>query len=458
MKRFLGAAAMLGMTSPLAAQTTLGFDDFDGGITFDSFFISPDNSGNLGFGDTPGVFPSSNFDVFGITNRNVLFDFADDSAGTFAGDSFGIAGVNKTDNFLGAADVLNPNNPSGIGFVDWTADISGFENLQVSIDMAALGNFDGDDSIQLFASFDNGVTDQLILDVVHDPGVFYEITMEGGTTYQTFFNSFFNGDDEWQALIDDGGPSVVVTDNFGNQSTISYRADDDGTTNGDTTANDGFIPVERLDPVTGATVFVEERAYNEVNSFGDFDNVEIDAYLEPLVVTTTSDPSGTTLNNDFQTITADIAGTGEDLLLTLIIESNGSQEVIALDNVLLTGDPITSTFLTGDLNGDNIVESEDLGLVLFFWGTSVADGQSPGLDWVNVDGVTFPFIDSDELGLVLNNWGNTAEILSQMNEITLTTGLSEGQVLALIPEPASLMLLGLGLPLFVRRSNRKSVA
>jgi hypothetical protein len=440
MNRTLVLTAALSVATPLTAQTTIAFDDFDGNSTFDSFLITPDNSSNSGFNGAPGVFPNSNFDVFGITTRDVLRDFADDSATTFPPDSFGIIKSTKLDSFLGAADVQNNDNPSGLGFVDWTADVTGFENLQVSVDMAAIGNFDGDDKIELFASFDGGATDQLLFSALQNDEVFYEIQMEGGTTYDRYFTAFYDGD-EWDALINSGQPSVVV-----DGSTISYLDIDDGTTNGDTAANDGFVPVESLNGV------IEERAYNEVNSNGDFNNFQELPYIDPLLVTTAADPTGIQLNNDFQTITADIVGTGEDLLLTLIVENNGSQEVIAFDNVFLTGDEvIVNPGLTGDYDDNDEVGAGDLALVLANWGALVADGVAPDDNWKNAEDVTANDIGADELALVLANWGNEAEVAASLAAISAATGLSENQVLAMVPEPTSLALLGLTLPLVARR-------
>jgi autotransporter-associated beta strand protein len=125
-------------------------------------------------------------------------------------------------------------------------------------------------------------------------------------------------------------------------------------------------------------------------------------------------------------------------------------------DTILSGDRYLTRFtamvgsipmLLGDFDNNGLVGSGDLALVLSYWGTEVADGQSPdGFDvWVNTMGVTGPLIGSDELALVLSNWGNMAEILASMDHISAVTGLSETQVISLIPEPASLTLLGLGM-------------
>lgn len=336
------------LTAQVASADQIGFDDFDvsGGPDqftgtpngdFTSRTITPDNSGNFGFSATPGVFGSF-FDVFGITARTVGFDFADDSAGSFAPDDFGIVRDGDTDNFLGAADTVNGDNPLDSGTVNWTYDVSGFRNLSVSMDMAAIGNFDGDDSVTLMASIDGG-TPQSIFSIAHSPGQLYTVTMEGGTTYDRYTepSAFFvsNDWDAWEAA------SFAADFVAPSGDTLNPHEDDDGVTRGDSVAGDGFIAI-----IEGTA---EERAYND----GAIDQSERSAYVEPLVV------NGTTqLNNELQTLTFPIAGTGDELALELVIELNGSKEVFVLDDLLIEGDIDTGGPLA-DTDGDLDVDGTD---------------------------------------------------------------------------------------------------
>ena len=237
MRKSIFALALVGLTAS-AAHAQIGSDDFDGGGTFLSRMIDPDNSGN----DPMGSFPGSRFDVFGIVDRNVNFDFADDSAGSFPPDTFGILQTGKTDNVFGVEDLTNPDNTGGTGSLTYTFDISGFSALSVGFDFAAIGDF--------------------------------EVS-----------NDLFN----FTASID-GGPA---------QTLFSFTANED-----------------------------IDQTYT----------------LESGTQTTINDPltdliSGTVLSNGFQTLFADVAGTGSVLTLTFSATSDGGSEVFLFDNLLVRGSP-----------------------------------------------------------------------------------------------------------------------
>lgn len=112
--------------------------------------------------------------------------------------------------------------------------------------------------------------------------------------------------------------------------------------------------------------------------------------------------------------------------------------------------------LLGDYDGDGTVGQGDLDLVLAFWGDAVLDGQSPDPTWVNADTVTSSLIGQDELAMVLQNWGNTSSLVSELAGISDTTGLSESQVRALIPEPGTTAGLLMGLGTLALRRRRRS--
>ncbi len=166
-----------------APRITIGGDNFDGGGTFINRTITP----NLAGSSIPGTFPGSRFDVFGIVNRIVNFDFADDSAGSFAADTFGILRTGKTDNVFGSEDLTNPDNPSGTASASWTFNTANFQDLMVMIDFAAMGDFEASNDLFTFTA-----------------------SIDGGSA-QTLFN--FNGrDDLTQTYTLESGTQVVIAD------------------------------------------------------------------------------------------------------------------------------------------------------------------------------------------------------------------------------------------------------
>ena len=105
-------------------------------------------------------------------------------------------------------------------------------------------------------------------------------------------------------------------------------------------------------------------------------------------------------------------------------------EVSTPGQVLL--DVTSVNTLTGDVNGDGIVNSQDLALVSSNWLHTGADVVGD----INHDGI----VNSQDLALVSSNW--------------LATSGGGGQavgVLAPVPEPSSLLLAAFGLALVTGR-------
>jgi len=214
---------------------TIAYDDFDGSNNLNSRVVDPDLSGNDGF------FPTDDrFDIFGITNRAAAedrnsFDILDDSAGSFAPDTFGILKTGKTDNVFGAADLANGDNPDGLGSVVWEFDISSATGpLEVAIDFAAMGNFESsNDSFDFTASIDGGPAQALFISSV-DENATKTYTLESGNTNNIDDPLLMNGmmlDNNFQTLIaplsgtgsvltltleasSNGGSEVFVFDNL----------------------------------------------------------------------------------------------------------------------------------------------------------------------------------------------------------------------------------------------------
>lgn len=166
----LGAAVAAVGSAGAADAVNIVVDDFDGGGQFVTRVISPDNTSNN------GAFPSSGFDVFGITDCTVSFDFADDSAGSFAGDTFGMVPTAKTDKFFGTSDVDNGDNPGG-GTVTWTVDVTGLTDISISALFSAMGDFEaGDNSYTFTAQIDAGpVQNVFLIDANNDADFTYTL-------------------------------------------------------------------------------------------------------------------------------------------------------------------------------------------------------------------------------------------------------------------------------------------
>jgi len=399
-------------TAPGYAQTTLGSDTFDGGAgdLFQTRIFSPDNTANN------GNFPSNDFDQFGIidpTGPDVPFDFLDDSI-SFPNDTFGILKSGDRDKFFGMQDTFNNDNNDDVR-IDWTFDVSGYENISVAVDMAALGDFEASDELNFFAQIDDG-TFQNPLSGAGDSGTFYEITLENGVTTNKYSSPFFD-QAEYDFLISNGPGTFTNAD--GETREITFSTVDNGQ-DGDLVAQDGLLVEEVFgDPNN------EEQVYRVTNPFGTFNNIANEAYKDPIVVTTAE--GSTTLNNDLQTIEFDIEETGDILTLTFFASFNGGPEVFVMDDLLITGDLIDmGNLLAGDYNGNGVVDAADYTVWQDSFGDMVAEGTAAD---GNGDGI----INAADYTVWQDNFGN--ELSSSAFAATFP-----------VPEPTTgLILAGLGL-------------
>ena len=384
----------MGAVPQALAQQSVAFDDFDGNGNFISRVFSIDNN------STNGVFnggDASRFDRFGIVNRDTTdtnpggpgnlplalpFDAVDDSNNGFAADNIGV--LKTTDignNVVLLADSNNPFTAStnGVVQIDWDFDISGYENLQISVDFAAVGNFeDGSDVFAFNTTLDgdSGTFQTPFLSSVAED-TFYTVTMEGGQTFGRFTNPFFG--DEASGNAPDDNPVVLDID--------------------------------------GDPEFLD--------------------YVDPVLI------NGVQLNNNFQTITADITGTGEVLNLNFQGLADASLEYFFFDNILITGDLIGPGLLLGDLNLDGEISALDI---------------QPFVDAL-ADPTQFQL--SNELTLAdflavsdINADGDlTALDIQPFVDLLSGSSVSSSQItsfVALVPEPTTAGLLGLGLLGIVR--------
>jgi hypothetical protein len=195
----------------------------------------------------PGAFMSPG-DGFEVYQRNVSpsipFSLLDDTANGFPSDAIGIVKVVKDDAWFGMTDTVNDDNPDGDVQAVWEFDVFNYENMTITIDFGAMGDFEGPGS---------------------DPDIFDFTYSIDGSPAQPLFTS----------TIDEDGMHTYVME--------------DGTTR-------------------------------------DLD--------DPLFI------NGVLIDNDFQALTAAVAGTGSVLTLTFDGRTNGGSEAFAFDNIIIEGDLI----------------------------------------------------------------------------------------------------------------------
>jgi hypothetical protein len=113
----------------------------------------------------------------------------DQTADGNPGDVLGVVNTaTKSDIWFGVTDTVNPNNPSGDATATWVFNVAGAANLQVSVDMGAMGNFEAGgvdaDTYTWTYSLDGGAFQPLFTSSVNE-AVSATYTLANGTTTQT---------------------------------------------------------------------------------------------------------------------------------------------------------------------------------------------------------------------------------------------------------------------------------
>lgn len=343
--------------------------------------LSIDNSGSI----TPGTFPSSRFDVFGIVDRNVNFDFADDSVelendgDPLTNDTYGLVKSDKTDLFLGFEDTVNDDNPLGDVSVTWTVSTAGQTNLAFSFDVATMGDFEDTDILTVKASFDGGAQETLFtssfIDTPDDETFSY--TLENGSLAVVPFSS----DDPPNTNVKD--PFVIdgtiVDNNFQN---FSFPISGTGTeltlvleynTNGSGEA----VAIDNVTVTSG----VVSAPTGDLNGDEAVDCLDIDEFIGNLGSAPTGALADHDLDSDGDIDLADV----EFLITNLIVTSNGQ----------------TGTFL-GDLNCDGTVNVLGDAFTLVGGLNNAATSYAQGD--INLDGTVNVLGDAFTL---IGNLGNT---------------------------------------------------
>ena len=405
-------AALACLPLMASASTPFAGEDFDGGTVNGlaqplSSSYTPDNNAN----DPPGTFApgGSFFDRFGIVGRDdVPNDVNDDSVSLFTADTIGYIPETKTDNFFLLVDVENNQNTGGTVSAEWEFDVSGRSNLELSIDFAMVGEFEASDVYEFSYQIDDGpVLPAFTLTGLE--GAAFGYTMDDGDFFDRITDSFFD-DTEWQDLIDNG-----PTEGF-----LAYHPGDDGM-DGDTTAQDGLIPIEF------AGGFEDIRAYTVTNGFGTFDQEEFAPTIDPLAITS---GDGTLVDeiisaDGLTTYTTALTGTGSTLTLMLNGAGNGGNEYLSWDDIVLSEGDATGVF--GDFEPDGDVDIIDFGVFADAFGSMTGDAN------YNVAADSEPDGDVDiiDFGLFADNFGiGTASA---------------------VPEPSAALLAALALGAFAAR-------
>ena len=113
-------------------------------------------------------------------SSSIPFSVLDDSLVTFPPDTQGIIDDNNLDEFFGVTDTQNGDN-SGPVSATWVFNIAGATDLALSIDMGAMGDFEGNDTFTWTYSIDGGPTMTAFQNAV-DEAASHTYTLAGGAT------------------------------------------------------------------------------------------------------------------------------------------------------------------------------------------------------------------------------------------------------------------------------------
>jgi hypothetical protein len=224
MKTAIGICAVVALAG--AAHAQVGLVDFDGtelGLTSytnsavtgaSTSASSTSTSGVTSWGAGDASWPMSR-SLLGPNGIGMPFSISDDSVTaatgntTFTGDVLGFAHAARGgDGFFGVTDVVNAANPSGAASADFRFDISGAGDVKVSIDMAAMGDFEagGADVFDWFWEIDGSGLSPLFTSSVDDTTSHVYGPMDSGATpslddpvfidgviLDNFFKTFMSG-------------------------------------------------------------------------------------------------------------------------------------------------------------------------------------------------------------------------------------------------------------------------
>ncbi len=170
-------------------------------------------------------------DMFGIRSRlnpgtPGLPDPIVDDSPTRDTDDLGIIAENDTAPFFGVVDTVNEVGDD-LNSASWTFDIAGFDSLSLSIDFAAMGDFEGTDTHTFTAAIDGGEASTLFENDVDTMGS-ADYTMDSGTVVTLNDPMSMNG----TPLTNDFTTLTVPVAGTGSSLVLTYEGDTDAGTEG----------------------------------------------------------------------------------------------------------------------------------------------------------------------------------------------------------------------------------
>lgn len=443
-KRELFAALLLIPTTFAVAQTPFAGEDFDGGaiggFTALTYTQTPDDT------VAPNGNFTSGFDLWGILDPEgngsfVPFDLLDESANdttVFDGmggsipdltfDDLGILRVGDRDKVFAISDLENGDNPTGLGTAVWTFDISGQSNIELSIDMAAQGDFENItnnvDSYNFTYSIDGG-SSQSLFTIESDDSQTTTVMLESGNDFvDNFF--FQQGVANWLTLEALGTSFSEDPDGIplsGDEFTIDFDPDD--------LDQDGYVSVD----LNGTPTLVRSFQITNFDDMGAQESQFVNTEYEPNDELVINDPlyvngdsvTGTQLTNIMTTFTESIVGTGSTLTLTLDVFNNGGNEYVVFDDIVLASGAVVG--LDGDFNNDGEVDAADYTI----WRDNLGGDAST----LNGNGDGDSDVDIDDYNLWAGNFGASSS--------------PSAASASAVPEPAAALLMLCGVAGLITR-------
>jgi hypothetical protein len=201
---------------PVQAQEIIASDTFDATLNRVNFTQNP----------APSAFssPGDGFETYqrGVS-PSIPFALLDDTSSIFPADALGIIREDKTDRWFGITDTVNGDNPNG-GFVaEWVFAISGFQDMSVSVDMGAMGDFETVDVFNWTFSIDGSSFQPLFTSTV-DESASLTYTLASGSQFTLDDPLSMNG-----VVLNNNLATITAPVNgVGNQLTLRLAGQTDG--------------------------------------------------------------------------------------------------------------------------------------------------------------------------------------------------------------------------------------
>ncbi|WP_071517140.1 endonuclease/exonuclease/phosphatase family protein [Geitlerinema sp. PCC 9228] len=317
--------------------------------------------------------PADGFQIYqrGVS-PSIPFAVLDDSLSIFPADDQGIIGEANQDRFFGVADTVNSQNATGDTTASWVFDISNGNNLQLAIDMGAMGDFEDSDIFTWTYQIDGG-SEQVAFQNSVDTSGSFTYTMDDGKTVSLNDPMQLNG----TTLTNDLQTFTTDIDGTGSQLTLTLTANTNG---GDEAfAFQNIVISENggsaaTDPVMNEFVFNHTGSDNQeyLEIAGDANTNYANFSL--LSVEGDSNVAGT-VDSVFSVGTTDANGLWETGFLSNELE-NGSNSLLLVENFAgNVGDDL-------DTDNDGVLETTPWERVVD--SVAVDDGGSSDRTYANV--------------------------------------------------------------------------